>query len=239
MSKIFKGNFSTQNDVLTFGEKYEDSMIGRTIDYKSANNNVTEWIILGKQVNSQGKNDVIITTKNAVGLLGISPGLEAWKAYETNVNNACKTYVGETGILGTKSASIKEVRSITLEDINKAVGFNENINTVTISNANGGFSYPNENGMGWVKNTDAGYSSWPAPPATIKEGYRYYYDGTSGRLGSGVGDPDCRTRITLEKSYTISKILNGSYWVASRTAMLRSFGAEFYVACVRRKQGRR
>ena len=64
LSEIFKGTFASKN-LETFGEKYEDSMIGKTIQYTSGTNNVTDWIILGKQINEQGKNDIIITTKKS------------------------------------------------------------------------------------------------------------------------------------------------------------------------------
>ena len=68
LSEIFKGNFINGNPVITFGEKYDDSMIGKIIVYESANNNsdIQEaggWIIIGKQT-TLGKNDIIITTKN-------------------------------------------------------------------------------------------------------------------------------------------------------------------------------
>ena len=231
LSEIFKGRFSSIN-VETFGEKYEDSMIGKTIDYESVNN-VTDWIILGKQVNAQGKNDVIITTKNPVSTQKIQYTLAEWTGYEEKINNACKTYVGQTGTLGTKTIDIKEVRSITLDDINNAVGFNETINNVTINNSNGGFAYPNSEGTGWVKNTDAGYSSWPIPPATIKETYYYYNDNGTYKFNS-ISNGFSNAITNLGKSGNMIYILanNSPYFVASRSASLSSEGVNFYEALI-------
>ena len=230
---IYNGKFAIENRVVTLGEKYEDSMIGKTIDFKSEKNNVNEWVILGKQTNEQGKSDVIITTKNPVSTEHIQGTLAEWTGYEAKINNACKTYVGETGILGTKSATIKEVRSITLDDINNAVGFNETINSVTISNNNGGYAYPNSNGTGWIRNIDEEYASWPAPQTTIKEMYSYYnYDGkywlysvTNGNMSESILD--------LEKPSNLKYIIanDNPYWVASRMVW-SGYGVNFYVANV-------
>lgn len=199
---------SPTQTVATLGEKYTDTMIGKTIQYTSGTNNVTDWIILGKQVNSQGKNDVIITTKNPVSTQEILLTLAEWTGYEGKLNNACKTYVGQTGTLGTKAADIKEVRSITLDDINNAVGFNETINNVTISNSNGGFAYPNSDGTGWVKNTDDGYSSWPTPPATIKEAYYYYNDNGTYKFSSMTNGIYSNATTNLGKSGNMTYILS-------------------------------
>lgn len=168
LSEIFKGNF----EVATLGEKYEDSWIGRTISFKSENN-VEDWIVLGKQVNNQGKNDVIITTKNPISsqepgrsegeFLKIEKTLAEWQNYENTINTACINSVGTTGTLGSKSALIKEVRSITVEDIDNCVGFIEPVNPITISNSNGGYAYPNSDGTGWIKKSNDEYSSYTIP----------------------------------------------------------------------------
>ena len=230
---------SPTQSVATLGEKYDEfennnnSMIGKMIDFKSANN-ATDWIILGKQVNAQGKNDVIITTKNPVSTQKIQYTLAEWTGYEGKLNNACKTYVGQTGgTLGTKAADIKEVRSITLDDINNAVGFSETINNVTISNSNGGFAYPNSDGTGWVKNTDAGYSSWPPEGTEINEAYYYYNDNGTYKINSMTNGFSNAT-TDLGKSDNMKYILanNTAYWVASRSVYVSSNQAYFVVASV-------
>ena len=244
LSEIFKGKFLTQNNVVTLGEKYDEyennnnSLIGKSIDYTSANNDndiqiLGGWIILGKQVNAQGKNDVIITTKNPVSTLQINNTLAEWTESEIKINNACKNYVGENGTLGTKSATIKNVRSITLDDINNAVGFKETINSISISNSNGGYAYPNSEGNGWVKNTDSGYSSWPKQPSTIKEAYYYYNDNGTYKFGSATNGFSTVT-TNLEKAGNMTYILanNTPYWVASRTVNVNSEYAYFFVAYV-------
>ena len=160
LSEIFKGTFASKN-LETFGEKYEDSMIGKTIQYTSGTNNVTDWIILGKQINEQGKNDIIITTKNPVSTLQITATLAEWTGFETKVSNACKTYVGETGIFGTKTANIKEVRNIKIEDINSMVGFNNKVNNIILGGEANDYAYPKSDGSGWiVKGQDSNYQMW-------------------------------------------------------------------------------
>ena len=232
LSEIFKGRFASET-IETIGEKYEDSMIGKTIQYTSGTNNVTDWIILGKQENAQGKNDVIITTKNPVSTQEIQYTLAEWTGYEGKINNACKNYVGQTGTLGTKSADIKEVRSITLDDINNAVGFNETINNITISNSNGGFAYPKSDGTGWIKNTDLGYTSWPLEETPIKEAYYYYNNNGTYKIGSTTNGFNEDT-ITLTKSGNMDYILANktAYLVASRSVYVTSSRAGFQVAIV-------
>ena len=229
LSEVLNGanvSLPTQT-VATLGEQYTDTMIGKTIDYKSVNN-VNDWIILGKQVNEQGKNDVIITTKNPVSAQEIQKTLAEWTGYEEKINNACKTYVGQTGTLGTKSADIKEVRSITLDDINNAVGFSETINNVTISNSNGGFAYPKLDGTGWMVKTDAGYSSYSFPIG----GYHYYND-NGYKFGSITNNFNV-VDITLGRPDNMTYILanNVPYWVASRSVDFNANSALFNVARV-------
>ena len=131
------GKVECTSNGTTIGENYNTAWIGRTIDYKSEKNDVNEWIIFGAQKNEQGKNDVIITTKNAVGTQEFEYNLKEWLGYDTKVNNSCINYVGQSGTLGTKkikiNEEIKEVRSIKLEDINNALGFKEKVNPVIIN----------------------------------------------------------------------------------------------------------
>ncbi len=208
----------------TIGENYRDSWIGRTIDYKSEANNVNDWIIFGKQTNEQGKNDIIITTKNPVGSLEIGYTLADWTEYETTINTACKTYVGETGTLGTKTATIKDVRSIILEDINAAVGFNETINPVTISNSNGGYAYPNSDGTGWIKNTDENYSSYTFPTE------EYLYGTLS--IFKSVSNNYSNVPMTLGKPENMDYVLANktSYSVGTRMVGVDPYIASFRVA---------
>ena len=212
----------------TLGEKYQDSWIGKTINYVSENNNGTiqgagGWIILGKQT-SNGKNDILITTANPVGSLEIRYFLEEWLAYETKLHNSCKTYVGQTGKLGTKDTIVKEVRSITLEDINKAVGFSETINPITISNDNGGYAYPNEDGTGWVLRSNANYLSYTFPT----EAYGYHYDNGYKMYSNSGGT----VSVTLGKPDNMKYVLahNGGYFAASRSVEVRSGKAWYCIA---------
>ena len=208
-SELYDTTEKQQNEGgTTLGENYSDSWIGKTIDYKSEKNNVNEWIILGKQVNSQGKNDVMITTKNPVGSESIGGGPTAWTGYEEKIKNACKTYIGETGTLGTKVADIEDVRSITMEDIDKAVEYTGTVGTTTISSYRG---YPNPSGTGWLKPTDEGYT-----PFTFANYYSYTMSSDN-----------------LNKASNLTYIFanNTSYWVASR-AVYDAWYTNFYAGTV-------
>ena len=223
LSEIFKGNFSNQNDVLTFGEKYEDSMIGKIIEYRSEiNDNVVQnsggWIILGKQVNEEEKNDIIITPKNPIPRQAINRTLEEWTKYEKTIKDSCSNYIGLTGKLGEKDTIVKEVRSITLEDINNAVGFSETINSVTIGGGENDYAYPKNDGNGWVINEeDENYSSWRFPT----EEYQYYESDGKHKFGSLL-NTSSHIEITLEKRNNMKYIIsnNQAYWVNGRSVCL-------------------
>ena len=245
LSEIFKGNFTNNNIVETFGEKYEDSMIGKTINYISGTNNVTDWIILGKQVNAQGKNDILITTKNPISTLSIDGTLTEWIRYETNVSSACKNYVGETGTLGTKAANIVEVRSITLKDINNTVGFiaPETFDEFTFRSGDNDFEnklinyyYPNENkeNPAWVK--PEGTNIWKH----LNDAYFYVNSNGTYKYTSAKKGWTSETVLSLEnnlkKSSNMTYILanNTLYWVASRSVDVSVHNpiADFYVDTV-------
>ncbi len=239
LSEIFKGKFSTQNNVVTLGEKYDEyennnnSLIGKTIDYTSANHTgdiqtAGGWIILGKQTTA-GKEGIIITTKNPVSTQEIQYTLTEWIGYEEKISSSCKNYVGQTGTLGTKAADIKEVRSITLDDINNAVGFNESINSFTINNNSGGFAYPNSAGTGWIKNTDSEYSSYSTNSTEI-----YYYLNDNGYKLYSTTNNYSGASVTLGKLTNMKYILanNTSYWAASRSLDIYSIGVNYSVASI-------
>ena len=229
LSEIFKGKFANNNVIESFGEKYEDSMIGKTINYTSGTNNVTDWIILGKQVNSQGKNDIIITTRNSVSSLELEPTLAEYGRYELKIKNACKAYVGENGLLGENAITPTDVRSITMDDINTAVGFNEIIYPAPVGNANDGFGgvpLPNSDGTGWINIGSEGYSS-----AVPSESYMYYYDGgyKFGSASRNTYNWGSQVDLTLEKPDNMKYIVAGTsnYWVPTRGARMTEDGAIF------------
>ena len=229
--------------VLTLGEAYdqsEESWIGKTINYTSANNSsaIQEaggWIVLGKQTNEQGKNDILITTANPVSTQQINYTLSEWTGYETKIKRACSSYVGTTGTLGTKSVKInediKDVRSITLNDINTAVGFNQTINTVTLGGTSNEFAYPKDDGSGWVVKGEQGsnYSEWAQHPI---EAYNYYNN--NGYKFNSVTNGFNNASIELGKPDNMAYILanNNAYWVASRSVDVNSEGADFLAALV-------
>ena len=229
LSEIFKGRFAGEN-LETFGEKYEDSMIGKTIAYTSGTNNVSDWIIIGKQENAQGKNDIIITTTNiSESTLRIDHNIVEWSAYETKLNNACKSYVGTTGTLGTKSATIKDVRNITMDDIKNAVGFNETIYPVILSSSTNSYSYPNSDGTEWINQNNMEYSSFELP-----EGY--FYGGESGRymLFRSSNQNGTPNSIVLGKPENMIYITTegGNYWILAKSLVVESTYVYYCTGCV-------
>ena len=207
LSEIFKGRFASEN-IETIGEKYEDSMIGKTIDYKSTNNNVTDWIILGKQENEQRKNDVIITTKNPVSTLQLERTFAEYVVCDTKIGNACKSYVGSTGTLGTKTAKIKEVRSITIDDINTTVGFNE---TVNIGPAD--LKYPYWPDGEWIDDWNRIDSSFIPPLGA----YIYYYYGDGYKLTGTMNNwRDTSITLGIPNNMKYIKTNGGAYWIPGR-----------------------
>ena len=159
----------------TIGEEYEDSWIGRKITYTSGNNDVSDWIILGKDKNG----NVLITTKMSIDEImpEIKCTLEQWCDYENTLNTACRDSVGTTGMLGTKSADIVEVRSITMEDINYVIGLTipETFDTYTFgptqnyANKQVNYYYPDEENKTWINPQTSG-TTW-----THKNDSYYYY----------------------------------------------------------------
>ncbi len=222
----------------TLGENYQDSWIGKTIEYKSEKNNVNEWIILGKQINEQGKNDIIITTKNTVSTKQMNYTLEEWCNYKNTLNATCKSYVGETGILGTKSATVKEIRSITIEDINTAIGFTipETFDEVVFGVDNN-FAYPKKDGSGWIKNTDSNYLTTNALERTyLNNAYEYYSAAETYKYSSSKSNwyEQTLTATNLSKPSNMVFVLAdlNSYWVASYAVDIDHNFAEYGVGYV-------
>lgn len=223
----------------TLGEVYDEnegSMIGKIINYKSEKNDDTEWIIFGKQT-TEGKNGIIITTKNPVGIQHIDVTIAEWVEYETTIKNACKDYVGETGTLGEKDAQIVEVRSITIEDINNAVGFvvPEIFDEVVFGQDND-FAYPKEDGTGWIKKTDSNYLDTPVSKRTyLNNAYNYYKNGETYTYASSKNGW-IATELSLENNLKKLENMNyvaandEDYWIASRSIDVYSTSVGFCVA---------
>jgi len=209
----------------TFGEKFDEheeagtSLIGKSINYVSANNNTAiqtagGWIILGKQANG----DILITTKNPVGEQLVENTLQGWIEYETIINNACKDYVGQTGSLGGKAITPKYVRSIKMEDINNTVEFTGSINPVTISVSTGGYAYPNESEKRWVINMGEDYEY--NDNEDIYESYTFSTEAYQFTKESPM----------LGKSNNMKYVLanNTLYWVASRAVSFSTPGYAYF-----------
>ena len=198
LKDIYSGVLSSKSK--TIGEEYNDSWIGKSIDYSS--NGVSDWIILGQDDSTK---DVLITTAYAVGSYTTTNTLIGWYNYKDDVDGICSAY---TGNIGNKNIAVKGARSITLKDINKAVGFNEIINPVIVTQT----AYPNESFTDWIMPTDSG--SWIWTDRT----YGYYYFNDSWIYTNGLNDNDDRV-ITLSNPSNM-KYINADgqeYFTSDRT----------------------
>ena len=141
------------SSVTTIGDAYDDSWIGKTIEYEAGPEGdfVNDWIILGQE--SDG--DIIITTKNSISSFELSQTLEGWCNYIDDLNSVCSVY---EGTIGEKNIAVKEARSITIDDINNAVGL-----TIpeTFGDVNSDYYYPEKvNGAWkWVKSDSPSYKN--------------------------------------------------------------------------------
>ena len=236
LSEIFKGSFQTNTE--TIGKKYDDSWIGKGVNYKSENNNIDEWIVIGKQMNEQGKNDILITTAYPVGGIGFELTYEEWLDYNQTLNTACLNCVGSTGTLGTTNVQAKEVRSITLKDINTAVGFTlpETFDEFTFGSIQNleekkvNYYYPDEENRTWINPITTG-TFWNC----YNNAYEYYYYGGDTDEYKYRSAQNGWNRITLSSSnLSRPKLLkfltqpsSTGCWVATRSVSIENMWANF------------
>ena len=228
----------TTVDTETLGAHYQDSWIGRTIDFKSEKNNVNDWIILGKETHGR-KNDVIITTKYSVSSKSIDDNMAEWVKLETTLNNACSNYVGTIGTLGTKEAVIKGVRSIKREDINNALGFTppEEIkeylfrageNDYEHQQVNYWFPNENEQNPDWVEAT--GSNTW----SHASDGYSYYFNNNDNIWEYSSNNYTTSIELTsnnLKKPENITYAGGGYesiFWVATKVICIDGNGMQLF-----------
>ena len=217
------------------GDAYEENWIGKTIKYTAgpSGNEVSDWIIIGQDRTTK---DVLITTANPVGNYEVNNTLVDWCNYIGNLNTACSVYAGT---IGKNNVAVKQARSITLDDINNAVGFTlpETFDEFTFGATQNfehnqvNYFYPDETNKQWINPQISG-TTW----SHANDRYYYYNDGGTYKYGSaknGYSDV-ALTSTNLSKINNMTYVLanNSAYWVASRSVLVNSNHAYFNVAGV-------
>ncbi len=117
LSKIFKGKFADENKVITLGEKYQDSWIGRKIEFTS-NSEEGTWIILGKDENG----DILITQTNPIGTYTSGWGENQAELFMGNLSFICGYSVD---MMQSVQIDKIQARSIKKSDIEGAIATTE------------------------------------------------------------------------------------------------------------------
>ena len=250
------------SSALTIGSVYTDDMIGQSITYSA--NGCSEWIVIGPELDSSGNRtgNVLITSKDPIADgFTLNGTAKAWLYYDKksgetgydetddngnpfSLNKACSVYSG------TIQGKTINARSITLQDINYAVGFTEptDFKTYTFGTENDfenqkvDYYYPSLLGANrtdsipkyFVKAGETLESTIPSQNFKAKcyyyyndgEGYKYYYENTNRE--------EVATTLTKIENmqYVIGETGESYYVVASRSVYVFSGGAGFYVANV-------
>ena len=256
------GLLSSPSTALTIGSVYTDDMIGQSITYSA--NGCTEWIVLGPELDSSGNRtgNVLITSKDPIeDGFTLNETAKAWLYYDKkageegynelddsdnplSIHKACSLYSG------TIQGKTINARSITLQDINYAVGFTEptDFKTYTFGtesdfeNQKVDYYYPSLLGANrtdsipkyFVKAGETLESTIPSQNLKANryyyyndgEGYKYAYENTNGE--------DVAATLTKEENmqYVIGETGESFYYVASRSVVVTSEGDFFFVANV-------
>ena len=237
LSEVLNGaNIASPTETgATLGEKYEEDWIGKTIRYTAgpSGNEVSDWIIIGQDKTTK---DVLITTANPVGNYKVDYSLADWCDYIKNLNTECSNY---SGTIGKNKVAVKDTRSITLDDINNAVGFTlpETFDNFTFGatqdfeHSQVNYFYPDETNKTWINPQTSG-TTWPH----ANDAYSYFTDRRTYKYASAKNDWSyvALTSTNLSKPDNMVYVLanNSAYWVASRSINVYSDGADFDVAVV-------
>lgn len=211
---------------LTIGSVYDDSMIGKKINYSS--NGQSNWIIFGKDENG----NVLLTTEDAIeNKFTLAGGADKWLSYELDLKTACSDY-GNT-IQGKNIES----RSITMKDINRVTGFQEpTFNTYTFKDQeNNDYANKIVNYYHPDASSDTKWSKVTKEYPCDAYYYRLDSDDTIKWLyeGSDWNEAEC-TQNLRNMNYVLKNSFgeNALYVVASRSVFVGSSNVDFYVAAV-------
>ena len=247
---------------LTIGSVYTDDMIGQSITYSA--NGCSEWIVLGPELDSSGNRtgNVLITSKDPIeDGFTLNETAKAWLYYDKksgetgydetddngnplSINKACSVY---SGTIQGKSVA---ARSITMQDINYAVGFTEptDFKTYTFGTESNfasqkvDFYYPSLLGANridsippyFVKAGETLGTTIPSQNFKCNE-YWYYNDGEGYKYAyENTNWEDTATTLTKADNmqYIIGETGENYYQVASRSVSVFSDNADFLVANV-------
>ena len=219
-------DFSVING-LTIGSVYDDSMIGKKINYSS--NGQSNWIIFGKDE----KGNVLLTTEDAIEngftLEGVA---DKWLTFGEDLKVACSGY-GNDDLQGKKIES----RSITMKDINRVTGFQEPTFKTYRFKDQANNDYANEivNYYHPDASSDTKWSKAEKEYQCDDYYYRLDSDGTIKWLYEGTDWNEAECTQNLRNMNYVLK--NGSgenaiYVVASRLVSVYSGGADFSVTVV-------
>ena len=226
------GSENIQNSTgVTLGQAYQPTWIGKPFTYTAGPTNakISEWIIIGQESNG----DMLITTTNPIGSYTTNATLTDWINYEKNLNEMCSVYEGTI----KDNISVKLARSITLDDINRAVGFTfpETFNEFTFCSTNDftdkkvNYCYPDEENKVLVNPTETN-NIWNHR----NDSYFYYNDNGTYYYALQTGDDielpsNCLTRGENMK-YIFAD--DSEYFVASRLVAVDENQAFFSVSGV-------
>lgn len=218
--------------------------------FKDSSNNDIKWIYFGKD--SSG-NRLVTTKKPIEDGYAFPTGALEWLSYEDNINSACATlYANNGGTVGT-------ARSITLEDINRMVGFTEpTFNKYTFIGGDTNkyeqgqvnYSYPSILGQGIIRpwNIASGFVTVGETLNGVEvpteefycNAYYYYKDSSDGKYklyweGESKNWQEEETdRITIPNNmkYIVGEGNEFNYAVGSKSVQVRDVSADYYIAYV-------
>lgn len=212
---------------LTIGSVYDDSMIGKKINYSS--NGQSNWIIFGKDE----KGNVLLTTEDAIeNGFTLEGGADKWLTFEEDLKVACSGY-GNDDLQGKKIES----RSITMKDINRVTGFQEPTFKTYRFKDQANNDYANEivNYYHPDASSDTKWSKAEKEYLCDAYYYRLDSDGTIKWLYEGTdwNEAEC-TQNLRNMNYVLKNGSgeNATYVVASRSVSVNSSYAFFFVAAV-------
>ena len=212
---------------LTIGSVYDDSMIGKKINYSS--NGQSNWIIFGKDE----EGNVLLTTEDAIeNGFTLEGGADKWLTFEEDLKVACSGY-GNDDLQGKKIES----RSITMKDINRVTGFQEPTFKTYIFKDQENNDYANEI-VNYYHPDASSDTKWSKAEKEYPcDAYGYYLD-SDGTIkwsyeGTDWDEAEC-TQNLRNMNYVLknSSGENAFYVVASRSMGMYPSEVYFYVTTV-------
>lgn len=232
--------------VLTIGSVYTDAMIGQTFTYSA--NGCYKWIVFGPELDSEGNKtgNILLTSSEPIASqYYLNENAKTWLYYDKksgetgynetdgnsnslSLNKVCSIYGG------TLQEKTINSRSITLKDINYVTGYTEtNFDTYTFGtesdfeNNKVDYLYPSILGAG---RADTISEYFVKAGETLNGEVVPEQDFASNNYNYNASEASLTKASNMK--YVIGDSGTYSYMVASRSAMITSSEATFYVAGV-------